>query len=188
VKGIEMSGNPIAVEAFATMERHVAQVAVELFAGYGIAVHHSGSGAEAGAAPLEASVAAIIGYAGDKVRGALILVASRRAIESWRLALDLPDTDGDACDTLGEFSNMLLGRLKGRLLPEGFPILLSTPTTAFGSGFTLARPAGPSQWLTFDGPGWRLDVRINATFDAGFALQVREDRGAAADAGDMVLF
>jgi hypothetical protein len=183
-----MSGNAIAIEAFATMERHVAEVAVELFAAYGIAVRRSGSGAEPGAVPLEVSVAAIIGYAGEKVRGALILVASRPAIESWLVALGSPDVNGDVCDTLGEFSNMLLGRLKGRLLPEGFPILLSTPTTAFGSGFTLARPAGPSKWLAFDGPGWRLGVRIDATFDDGFALQVRADREAAVEAGDMMLF
>jgi CheY-specific phosphatase CheX len=183
-----MSENPIASQAFATMERHVGEVAVELFKAYGIAVRHSGSSTEAGAASLEASVAAIIGFAGEKVRGALILVASRRAIDSWLVALDGPDASGDACDTLGEFSNMLLGRLKGRLLPEGFPILLSTPTTAFGSGFTLATPAGPSRWLAFEGPGWRLDVRMNATFDDGFELQAREDRGTAAEAGDMVLF
>jgi CheY-specific phosphatase CheX len=182
-----MSGSPIAIEAFATMERHVAEVAVELFQAYGIAVRHSGPSAETGAVPLEASVAAIIGYAGEKVRGALILVASRPAIESWLLGLG-PGVNGDVCDTLGEFSNMLLGRLKGRLSPEGFPILLSTPTTAFGSGFTLARPAGPSRWLAFDGPGWRLGVRIDATFDDGFALQVREDRGPAAEAGDIMLF
>ena len=183
-----MSRDAIAIEAFAAMERHIAEVTVELFDAYGLAVRAAASSTESVAIPLESSFAAIIGYAGEKVRGALVLVALRPAIESWLVALGGIDMEGDVCDTLGEFSNMLLGRLKGRLLPDGFPILLSTPTTAFGAGFTLARPPGPSRWLKFDGPGWSFGVRIDAVFDEGFALSPRGDRGAVAEAGDMVLF
>jgi CheY-specific phosphatase CheX len=184
----EMSEESNVVQAFAAMERHLAEAAVDMFAAYGIVVRHSGSKAEAATAPEQAAVPASIGYAGKKVRGALVMVASMAAIQSWLSALNGADAKGDVCDTLGEFSNMLLGRLKGRLLREGFPILLSTPTMAFGSGFTLARPVGPSTWLAFDGPGWVLRVRIDATFEDGFTLQAGKDREAPAEAGDLLLF
>jgi CheY-specific phosphatase CheX len=184
----EMSEDSKVVQAFAAMERHLAAAAVDLFEAYGISVRHSGSKAEAAETPADPSVIASIGYAGAKVRGALVMVASMAAVQSWLTALNGPDSAGDVCDTLGEFSNMLLGRLKGRLLREGFPILMSTPTMAFGSGFTLKRPVGPSTWLSFDGPGWLLGVRIDATFEDGFTLQAHKDREAPAEAGDLLLF
>lgn len=183
-----MCSTPIATEAFATMERHLVDATIELFGAYGIALRHSGSSSMSPSIPAEGSVLAIIGYAGVKVRGALIMVASQPAVESWLVALGEPDTNGDVCDTLGEFSNMLLGRLKACLLPEGLPILLSTPTTASGIGLSLARAVTPSTWLTFDGPGWMLNVRIDGTFEDGFALQEQEDREDPAHAGDMMLF
>ena len=173
-------------EAFATMERHLVTATVELFESYGIAIRHTGTSPEAQLVSDDRSVVAVIGYAGEKVRGALVMVASRPVIEGWLAAMG--ESSADVCDTLGEFSNMLLGRLKGRLLPEGFPILLSTPTTAFGGSLRMSRPVRPSNWLTFAGAGWRLDLRVDATFEEGFALQAREARETPADAGDMMLF
>jgi CheY-specific phosphatase CheX len=183
-----MCATPIETEAFATMERHLVEATVQLYEAYGLAVRHSGSSPNSPSIPAEESVLAIIGYAGVKVRGALILVASQPAVESWRVALGESDTRADVCDTLGEFSNMLLGRLKACLLPEGLPILMSTPTTASGVGLSLARAVKPSTWLTFDGPGWNVNVRVDATFEEGFALQEHEDREDPAQAGEMMLF
>jgi CheY-specific phosphatase CheX len=136
----------------------------------------------------EISVVASIGYAGNKVRGALVLIASTAAIETWLGAMGEPNHGADVCDTLGEFSNMLLGRLKGRLLSDGMPILLSTPTTATGSRLRLADPAGSHRQLVFEGPSWDLEVRIGATFEEGFALEGPENREVAAEAGEMMLF
>jgi CheY-specific phosphatase CheX len=183
-----MGARKTAEQAFATMEGHLADAGVEMFHAYGIAVRFSGSRREPVATPVGASCAAIIGYAGDKVRGALVMIAEKTAVQSWLSKLEGADPEGNQCDALGEFSNMLLGRLKARLLPEGFPILLSTPTTAFGAGFTLAPSVGPSAWLSFEGPGWEFHVRIDATFDEGFALQAVADREAAVEAGEMMLF
>jgi CheY-specific phosphatase CheX len=177
-----------AVEAFATMERQLTEAAVDLFASYGMVVRRLPTTAEGAPMPTDESVMAVIGYAGEKVRGALVLTTRRPAIETWLAALGEADENADVCDALGEFSNMLLGRLKGRLLPEGFPILLSTPTTASGGGLRLSNPVRPSAWLAFEGPNWRLDVRLDATFEEGFVLQPSDGRQAAADAGDMLLF
>jgi CheY-specific phosphatase CheX len=181
--------NNTAAMAFDTMRRHLAEAAVDMFQAYGLTVRLAGSSQEPVTTPVGASCAAIIGYAGEKVRGALVMIAANTAIQSWLSVLEGTDAHGNpCCDALGEFSNMLLGRLKARLLPEGFPILLSTPTTAFGAGFTLAPSAGTSAWLSFDGPGWDFSVRIDATFDEGFALQDVADRETAAQAGEMLLF
>jgi CheY-specific phosphatase CheX len=173
-------------EAFTTMERHLVAATIELFDSYGVPVQHTGSNPELQPTSDDRSVVAVIGYAGEKVRGALVMVASRPVVESWLVSVG--ETTADICDTLGEFSNMLLGRLKGRLLPEGFPILLSTPTTAFGGALRMSRPVRPSTWLAFSSPSWKFDLRIDATFEDGFALQAREARETPAEAGDMMLF
>ncbi|HZU83917.1 MAG TPA: chemotaxis protein CheX [Polyangiaceae bacterium] len=179
---------PIAIEAFTTMERHLSEATIDMFGSYGMAVRRSPPPADGAPSFDEHSLMAVIGYAGEKVRGALVMVTSSAAIRSWLAALGGLDENTDLYDTLGEFSNMLLGRLKSRLLPEGFPILLSTPTTASGGALHVSKPLWPSTLLAFDGPGWRLDVRVDATFEDGFELQAREAREVPAAAGDMMLF
>lgn len=179
---------PIALEAFATMERHLREATVDLFASYGMPVRPSGLQPLGAPAVQDQSIVTVIGYVGNGVRGALVLIASRATVENWLMALGGADLTADVCDALGEFANMLLGRLKGRLLPEGFPILLSTPTTTSGGTLRVSRPTAPSALLTFDGPGWTLDVRIDATFDDTFALQARDARETPAEAGDVMLF
>jgi CheY-specific phosphatase CheX len=114
----------------------------------------------------EALGMAVIGYAGTGLRGALVMQVAEPAIHAWMAAAGVPD--GEAADTLGEFSNMLLGRLKERLLPVGISIIATTPTAAIGNGFRLSDSPGPSSWFTFDGPGWNLRIRLDANFEAGF--------------------
>jgi CheY-specific phosphatase CheX len=179
--------NPPPDDPFALMDRQLAAATADLFGSYGLTVQRLPDHARGGLSSIEQSIVAIIGYAGEKVRGALVLVAARSTVERWLVAMGENTATTDVFDTVGEFSNMLLGRLKARLSPQGFPILLSTPTTASGSGLRLSNPPGPSSWLAFEGADWRLDVRMDATFDAGFVLQESADRSAAVDAGDMLL-
>ena len=112
--------NRVAEDAFATMARHLGDAAVELFASYGMAIAPTGARVDGlmgdDLASHEASVLGVIGYVGDKVRGALVLVTSQSTIEAWHSAMGGLE-NADVCDTLGEYSNMLLGHLKGRLLP-----------------------------------------------------------------------
>jgi hypothetical protein len=172
--------NPI----FELMSARLADATVELFAAYDITVRRS----TAMTAPLssECSGAATIGYVGEKVRGALTILALESTIAAWMDAIGA--VEGELSDALGEFSNMLLGRLKGCLLIDGFPILLATPTTASGRGLRLSLPPGQSTWLVFDGPGWQVSVRLDASIELGFALQDAQCRERPAVAGDAVLF
>jgi hypothetical protein len=129
---------------------------------------------------------AVIGYAGSGVRGALIMMVEERAIYTWMAAVGVPD--GDLADTLGEFSNMLLGRLKERLLPLGISIIATTPTAALGRGLRLSDSPGPSSWTAFQGPGWNLRVRLDATFEAGFRQQEERSLAWQPKAGDVIDF
>ncbi|HEY4011826.1 MAG TPA: chemotaxis protein CheX [Polyangiaceae bacterium] len=176
-------------DAFSIMGRYLTEAATELFDSYGMSVRRlpDQTRVAPGATP-DQSIVAVIGYAGDKVRGALVLVATRSAVESWLDALGENPQNTDLFDTVGEFSNMMLGRLKARLSPQGFPILLSTPTTASGDALRLSKPPGPSSWLAFGGSGWRLDVRIDATFEPGVVLQESDVPSTGVESGEMLLF
>lgn len=176
-------------DALSIIDRHLGEAATDLFGSYGMSLQRlPGQSRGAPSSPVDQSIVAVIGYAGEKVRGALVLVAARTTVERWLTAIGESPETTDVFDTVGEFSNMLLGRLKARLSPRGFPILISTPTTASGGELRLSTPPGPSSWLAFEGPDWRLDVRIDATFDPGFVLQEPADPGEAANAGDLLLF
>jgi CheY-specific phosphatase CheX len=181
-----MKGNETTAETLGLMERHLVAATTALFDAYGIALTrstHKGSDAQSA---MEASVAATIGYTGDKVRGALVMLSSADAIRQWQLAIGGLDASVDLCDTLCEFSNMLLGRLKGHLLTEGMPILMSTPNATFGRGLSLGSWEGASARLAFDGPAWSLQVRLDAAFEQGFARTTVGE--APATAGDLILF
>ena len=173
--------------AFDLIARHLTEVTVEMFASYGIAVTPTDDTQSSRPPPSEASIMASMGYAGDEFRGSLVLVTSRGAIKSWLAAMG-ESADADVCDALGEFSNMLLGRLKSRLLPEGLTILLSTPTTATGVDLRLTRPTGLHQRRVFQGPDGGVEVVIGAMFEEGFSRKVPLQQEAAAEAGDMLLF
>jgi CheY-specific phosphatase CheX len=182
--------NAVAGRAFVAMRRHLVDAAVSVFDSYGMQISPAASGPvfDEGLRQGDGrAILGVIGYVGHKVRGALVLLASRAAVEHWHAAmggLEKPDV----CDTLGEFANMILGNLKGRLLPEGFPILLSTPTTASAGELRLPPAVTPSAVVSFQGTGWRLDVRLDATFEEGFALQDQSERTIAANAGDVMIF
>src|SRR5580698_2990312 len=115
--------------AFLTMQSHALTSIHDLFDGYGMFVR--GTVSETAPAPAaEESVAAYLGFAGTGLRGSIVMAASPSAVRDWQVAIG--ETESSLCDTIGELSNMLLGRLKGRLLPEGIPIMLATPITATG--------------------------------------------------------
>jgi CheY-specific phosphatase CheX len=132
-------------------------------------------------------VVAIIGFAGEHMRGSLVLTARASSVERWRGPFGNIGATADERDMLGELANLVLGRLKGKLLAEGLPILMSTPTTARGPAVMLARSGRPEEQLAFAGDGWSISARVDAAFDDAFGLQ-EEPIAVAAQAGDVMLF
>ena len=165
------------------MDRHLLDVTVELFAAYDVPIEHRPALAENGLGH-ETYCMASIGYVGPGVKGGLILAATLVAAEAWTNAAG--GMEADLVDTVGEFSNMLLGRLKGRLLREGIPIALATPMTVVGHALRVSVPPGTSHWRFFEGPGWHLGTRLDAAFDPGFVRAATP--AEPAQAGDSILF
>lgn len=171
------------------VEDHLAEATTELFDAYGISLAYLDPDADP-ATMRGMMVTSTVGFAGDHLRGALVLSTSMEAVHRWQTQLGSNEVSIEgASDTAAEFSNMLLGRLKYSLLLRGVTILLATPTTALGQQITLPPPSGcESRWLRFDGAAGRLDVRVDATFDADFAFSTEAPLNAPAGAGDMMMF
>ncbi len=154
-----LPNEPHEAALFERMSEHLAEACEELFAAYGFEVR-ARLGCCATTSEDDATQVAAIGYVGEQVRGALTLAASDASIAIWQRRLMV---DTEPCDTLGEFANMLLGRLKGRLFGDGLPIVLATPTTVVGRGL-------------------RLSVR------PGFVLRNSDPSAVVAQAGEAILF
>ncbi len=160
--------------------------AMELFDAYRIAVRKSEVARGVGASASEPSNLAVVGFVGEGIRGSLVMVARESSVLAWLEAMG--ETSADCADVLGEFANMLLGRLKTRLIPEGLPVQISTPTTGSGN-LRLSIPPVLSKWLVLEGEDWELRIRIDTTFEPQFALRERRSTEAApAQAGEAIFF
>jgi CheY-specific phosphatase CheX len=169
--------------AFELMSAHLPDALAELFAAYDLPVCASPPSGRI--VTLEREVVARIGFAGKNLSGALLLKASETSIARWLETLGMGG--GDLTDTLSEFSNMLLGRIKSRMLREGLCIQMATPITTVGSGLRLSVPPNQSALVAFDGKDWSITVRLAASFDSAFELGPTATEEAA-EAGECILF
>lgn len=181
------SAAPNANPYFAQMLGYLTEVTLALFAAYDIPVELSEGPPPAGFPADQLHCMASIGYVGNGLRGVLALGASEATAKEWTQAAGVGDCDFQ--DTVGEFSNMLLGRLKAKLLADGIALSLATPITVSGAGLRVSIPPGHSSWQFFGGPVQHFAVRLDASFDSTFEVQ-RVDPGTntTALAGDAILF
>lgn len=131
---------------------------------------------------------ASIGFACEGARGSLLLVAPTESTRGL-LPTTAETSDEVCCDFLGELSNMLAGRLKNQLLKRGVVILPGTPITACARAARVVASTEPmsSVWLQVNLPTGDVYVRLDARFDATFALGA-EEIGSAGAEGDMLFF
>lgn len=185
-----MSLNTAFAEAFVAVQEHVVRASHELFEAYDTPLSHLEDGTAAELGPGD-GVASIIGYAGSHIRGALVLLSSRAFAANLQPGADAA-SDAEIRDLFGEFSNMLLGRIKNQLLRRSVVLMLATPTTLFGQALRLPTPiGGTSTWHAFDSPHGRVFVRFDATFDPDFVLGDEEPistEDAPAAEGDLMIF
>jgi len=178
-------------EAYVVMRQHLVTAAVELFAAYGMTIEPVSNGPElAPRSSDERVVMAVIGYAGETLRGAIVLLAGKQDVRGWHTGLDEGNDSTEVIhDTVGEFANMLIGRLKTALLKMGVSFFVTTPTTASGVGVRIPVPnGGMSGWQQFQGTPGRIDVRLDVVFDPKFSLRGNVSNEPPAAAGDMMLF
>ncbi len=174
---------------FAEIQQELVESSIELFDAYGMQTEYRPGGLADIQGP---GVMAIIGYAEQTVRGAILLLTSNAVVTALappELRTSGPLGEEAVRDVLGEFTNMLVGRTKNRLARRGVVPLLATPTTVFGDDLTLpATRSGLSAWHTFIGRAGPIFVRFDATFEESFRLTHPSEPEARLREGEMVLF
>lgn len=77
---------------------------------------------------------ASIGFAGRELRGALVLISTRKLV-TLALPPEVQDrtSDEQLADWMGELTNQLLGRIKNKLLAYGIELAMGTPAVMLGS-------------------------------------------------------
>lgn len=130
-----------------------------------------------------------IGCSGHEARGALTLVASPAF---WRAIADRSSgasSDAMLSDLAGEMANMLMGRVRNRLLALGLEIHQATPTCAFGDAIVLSDPGDAhTRWLSFVTRGGAVHARLDAFFSPDLVLSTASERAVQACDTELVLF
>ena len=136
-------------------------------------------------------VGASIGFTGPVLRGALVLISTRRLIQR-ALPADVAsgDTSAQVADWTGELTNQLLGRIKNKLLRYGVTLEMSTPTVIFG--LELARKdmrRNIRREFAFRHGDEPLSIYFDAIAAPDFRLSEPEEPPAPGIAeGDLALF
>jgi hypothetical protein len=184
--------NPLTARAisFAEVQQYLVDGTTRLFEGYGVDVRHV-VGDHVACVP-GAAVMAVVGYVSPSVRGAVLLLAPRKLVEVLvPEELRRRASPEEALrDVLGEFANMLAGRVKNQLVAHGVAPLLAPPTAIFGDDLELPAPmCGLSAWHRFVTLEGDLFIRFDAAFDATFSLAPADSNKApAVHEGEMVLW
>jgi len=151
-----------------------------LFKAYGVQRAEDPAGAKETASTL----AAVVGFTGAAISGAVVLV-----VDSALLRSSTPIPETTERDWLAELSNQLLGRLKNRLLAYEVEVAALTPTVLGSVRIVPNGPRNQRQGITMAAEGKRATVWI----DYQVKDAQRLDKLARGDAevgreGDLVLF
>ncbi len=163
------------------LEQALPSVTCALLADYGLTLEPG--------RPQLAQRAAIIGYSGEKMRGALGLAMTREVLDEAHCAvMGHPPSPQQADDLLAELSNQLLGRMKSTLLDYGLEIYLSTPMVLRGLSLSVSS-AGKLPLLirSFKTPQGPVSVWLDAVYDARLEAACAPDAERLRE-GDQVFF
>jgi CheY-specific phosphatase CheX len=126
----------------------------------------------------------IIGLGGG-LRGSLVLSVPADLV---RRSHPTQGTESaDLADWLSELANLLLGRVKSRLLAHGVVIELSTPLTLSASQLRVEHFASPPSVYTFDVQGAKLHIVFEAVSPRDSGLTAAHEN-AAVGLGEVVTF
>lgn len=173
------------------INRHVVEATFELFGSFDLPIAPARTSHAPGPEAHEGDVVvASVGYTADGLRGNLLMLARASLINTWGAVLVGRTGDGVLCDTLAELTNMLLGRLKNRLLAHAVVLSIAIPTSAIGRELRLFGPAeAETRWNRFGEGDDAVYVRLDGTAAQGFALaDPPADAAGAPSEGDVVLF
>lgn len=115
---------------------------------------------------------ALVGFAGEQVRGALVFNASNGMLAHSYPMKGVVLGDDELSDWSGELANLLLGRIKRELILRGVVIQLGTPTVVSGSFLKARDSARPLRRVLcrFEAEGFWAKVRLDLATSSGFRL------------------
>jgi hypothetical protein len=154
----------------------VNQCCLELFSHYEMEI----SSIATAPADLNLMFCGVIGFAGDDLRGSLLLACSREPLAA------AGDNPRAIRDWLAELANQLLGRIKNRLITLGATIYCSTPIVLRGDHLA---PFGnqPSPQL-FKTNGGVASVWFEAEARPDLILAQDPDHSATVHEGETLMF
>lgn len=123
-------------------------------------------------------IAAVIGFAGDDLRGTFGVAANPGGLQ--RVHQHLGGGNGTAEDALGEMANLLIGNLKRSFTRYGQLITISPPLVIRGINIEICGQRPTRAEFTSEAPGDRVTVWVDC--DAAGELVVQEVAGS----GDVV--
>jgi hypothetical protein len=122
------------------LRKHLLECAREIFAAYSVSFGDELPEGETSES-REGKLAAVIGFTGDSMRGALAFVASEHLLGTLYPIPSQQPSEAEVADWAGEFVNQLLGRLRNRLLPRGIEIHVSMPKVMAAAALRLTGTA-----------------------------------------------
>jgi hypothetical protein len=128
----------------------------------------------------------IIGLGGAKLRGALVL-----SIPAALLRRSHPTRGTDAADLadwLAELANLLLGRVKARLVTRDLAVELAIPITLSATDLSFARFSSTPVVHEFRVGETPIYIVFECVAQEGASLLTPAREDAAMEAGEMVLF
>lgn len=145
--------------------------------------------------PAGPGIAAIIGFAGSEVRGALGVSATAAGLEEIAKGLGVTE-GGDAArfDALGELSNLLLGTVKREWARRGLVVTISTPQVLRGLSIEVCgaedRDAENGWFEASAGPagGDHVSVWLDVQTEGELTLDDPSAAEESIDQGDAILF
>ena len=139
---------------------------------------------------------AVIGYAGEQMRGSVLLSAPDPLLKTTHPS-GASATDDDLLDWAGELSNQLLGRIKNQLRGRGVIIQMSTPMILTGlhlrisslrSAECIAHKFALGESHKFALGDARVQVRFEAIVEPGVRLPSVPPEVPPAREGDVLIF
>ena len=149
------------------------------------------------ALPAQASIAGVVGFTSEKMRGSLTIASSFGSFAALlpaevRVHPVSEDVEADWLklrDWASELANQLLGRIKNRLFAMGANLHTATPTAISGSTLATATPkSATARSFTLSLPAGQMWVRWDATLEPGQALSPRTEDGQVVGEGVVLLF
>jgi CheY-specific phosphatase CheX len=177
-----------------TLDQLLTDCTLKLFESNEYPLNPTGACSDDGPGLAGDSIAAVVGYVADNLRGALAIIGAPKVVSASRpLAIKAltptPDQE-EVRDWAGELSNQLLGRVKSQLLRRGITFELATPITIFANELRMPmRRATYGSWLGFEGSEGTVAVRFALHGPSDWDLPPIDETAEAPQAeGEMLLF